>query len=106
MQWNRTDLILPDPNIVVDTISKNGEQRKLYCGMFTTNWFNANEPNEETGHPYFWKLPDPVADASQELLTACRGLERLVQSCENILDAVLTGPELTSARALLKRLEE
>jgi len=94
MQWYiRTDQKLPEPNITVDTISKNGEQRKLKCGRFTTKWYN--EKDEEVVQPYFWKPIDPVADAAPELFDL---LKDITESRATIFIA-------NRVRSLIERIE-
>lgn len=108
MNWTKTSDSLPPAEVVVDTISIGWTQKKLMFNgikdqVLGTIWSNGTE--DQFG-VIAWKLPDPVADASQELL-AC--LSYIIAQFDHYTHGLR--PEmvklfnLTDARALLKRLE-
>ncbi len=102
IQWTKNSDALPPTGVIVDAICQDGKQHKMYLNDYK-NWFIDDAMRYvSVDAPLRWKLPDPVADACQELREKLKAL---------VLD-VLTSPyhaslpAINDARALLERLEE
>lgn len=73
-QWTKTSDELPPMGVLVDIILSDGTQRKRHwsCADWRSAFMSAGETPAD--NPLYWKLPNPVADAAQELRQTCKRL--------------------------------